>query len=116
MAAFGLAHQHDGLVYKKRFGRNPEPYAAESFDATLVGLQAIKAAIEDSQGRQLTRLSVAREVRRVRAFQGITGTIEFDDKGDRRAAHYFVIEVEAKKPEDWGRNRLVMQLELPPSP
>ena len=100
--------------YRKRFGREPEPYAAEAFDATLVGLQAVRAAIDDSPARQPTRSSVSRAVRRVKAFRGITGIVEFDDKGDRRAAPYFVVEVVSERPEDWGRNRFVMHLELSP--
>ena len=94
--------------YKKKFGKNPEPYAAEAYDATAIALKAIEAA---AKGKAPARESVAAEIRKVK-HSGITGDIEFDNKGDRKKANYFVLEVASDNPEKWGDNKIVKQLTI----
>ena len=36
---------------------------------------------------------------------GITGAIEFDDKGDPKKASYFVLQVANDDPAKWGDNK-----------
>ena len=43
-------------------------------------------------------------------YTGITGTIEFDGKGDPKKALYFVLQVTSDNPEKWGENREVKRL------
>jgi branched-chain amino acid transport system substrate-binding protein len=100
--------------FQSRFGRAPEPYAAEAYDATVVGLQAIEAAIRAGGGRRPTRSDVAAAIRRVQAIQGVTGVIEFDEKGDRKSARYYIIRVESPDPSQWGRNRIVGAINVAP--
>ena len=69
--------------YKKKFNKNPEPYAAEAYDATAIALKAVEAAAKG--GKAPTRETVAAEIRKVK-HNGITGDIEFDGKGDRKKA------------------------------
>ncbi len=95
--------------FKKKFGKNPEPYAAEAYDATAIALKAIAAAAKG--GKAPSREDVAAAVRKVK-HRGITGEIEFDGKGDRKKALYFVLQVVSDNPEKWGDNKIVKQLTI----
>jgi branched-chain amino acid transport system substrate-binding protein len=95
--------------FKKKFGKNPEPYAAEAYDSAAIALKAIAAAAKG--GKMPAREAVAAEVRKVK-HSGITGDIEFDSKGDRKKSNYFVLEVVSDNPEKWGDNKIVTQLAI----
>ena len=96
--------------YKKKFSKNPEPYAAEAYDATVIALKAIEAA---AKGGKVSREDVSTQVRKVK-HSGITGDIEFDAKGDRKKALYFVLQVASEDPAKWGENKIVKQLTIAP--
>jgi branched-chain amino acid transport system substrate-binding protein len=72
---------------------------------------ALENAIKASGGRKPTRELVAQEVRKVR-MEGLTGSIEFDDKGDNKKARYFVMQVAATG--NWADNKLIRVIELAP--
>jgi branched-chain amino acid transport system substrate-binding protein len=95
--------------YKKKFGKNPEPYAAEAYDSAAIALKAIAAAAKG--GTMPAREAISAEVRKVK-HSGITGDIEFDGKGDRKKSNYFVLEVVSDNPEKWGDNKIVKQLTI----
>jgi branched-chain amino acid transport system substrate-binding protein len=97
--------------FKKKFNKNPEPYAAEAYDATHIALKAIEAAAKG--GKAPTREDVTAQVRKVK-LAGITGDIEFDGKGDRKKALYFVLQVANEDPAKWGDNKIVKQLTIAP--
>src|SRR6266581_2906578 len=97
--------------FKKKFGKNPEPYAAEAYDAATIALKAIEAAAKG--GKAPGREDVATAVRKVK-HNGITGDIEFDGKGDRKKALYFVLQVVSDDPAKWGDNKIVKQLTIAP--
>src|SRR2546422_5995901 len=96
--------------FKKKFGKNPEPYAAEAYDATAIALRAIEAAAKSGK---MSREDVAAAVRKTK-LNGITGDIEFDTKGDRKKALYFVLQVASDDPGKWGDNKIVKQLTIAP--
>src|SRR5438046_915460 len=50
--------------YKKKFSKNPEPYAAEAYDATAIALKAIAAAVKG--GKAPSREDVSAAVRKVK--------------------------------------------------
>lgn len=102
--------------YKAKFGKDPEPFSAQAYDATAIVLKAIEAAIQEAGGQKPSRKAVAEKVRATKDFQGITGVVTFDERGDPVKAKYFVIKVVSGKPEDWGKNQLVKILELAPPP
>ena len=94
--------------FKKKFGKNPEPYAAEAYDATTIALKAIE---ETAKAGKVSREDVAAAVRKAR-LAGITGDIAFDAKGDRQKAQYFVLQVASDDPQKWGDNKIVKQLTI----
>ena len=98
--------------FQRRFGRAPGPHAAEAYDATAVALKAIEGAARSAVP---SREAVAAAVRRTKA-QGVTGEIEFDGRGDRKKALYFVWQVAGEDPDRWGQNRVVKQVLAPPRP
>jgi len=99
--------------YKGKFGKSPEPYAAESYDATAIALKAIEAAIKGAGGKLPAREAVSVQIRKTK-HEGITGSIEFDEKGDRKKAGYFVLQVVSDDPAKWGENKLIKRLEIAP--
>jgi branched-chain amino acid transport system substrate-binding protein len=100
-------------AFKKKFGKNPEPYAAEAYDSAHIALIAIANAAKG--GKAPSREDVAAAVRKVK-LNGITGDIEFDGKGDRKKANYFVLQVASDNPEAWGENKIVKQSTQGPPP
>jgi branched-chain amino acid transport system substrate-binding protein len=95
--------------FKKKFGKNPEPYAAEAYDAATIAIRAIEAAAKG--GKAPSREDVATAIRKAK-LSGITGDIEFDGKGDRKRALYFVLTVANDDPGKWGDNKIVKQLTI----
>ena len=96
--------------FQRRFGRAPGPYAAEAYDATAIVLRAIESA---GRGGVPSRETVAAAVRRTK-HEGVTGEIEFDSRGDRKKAPYFVRQVASEDPERWSQNKIVKQMTAGP--
>src|SRR6266511_3453898 len=94
--------------FKKKFGKNPEPYAAEAYDAAHIAILAIEQAAKSGK---VTREDVSTAVRKTK-LSGITGEIAFDSKGDRQKAQYFVLKVASDDPGKWGDNKIVKQLSI----
>ena len=95
--------------FKKKFGKNPEPYAAESYVATAIALKALEAVT--AGGKAPTRDAVTAAIRKVK-YAGMTGTIEFDDKGDPKKASYYVLQVASDNPEKWTENKEAKRLAI----
>jgi len=100
--------------YKGRFGREARLFAAQGFDAANLAFKAIEQAAQATRGRKVTRDRVLESLRKVR-LKGITGTLEFNKKGDLKRSKYFVKKVVSSDPRRWGENKIVKVLELPPS-
>jgi branched-chain amino acid transport system substrate-binding protein len=62
------------------------------YDATLVGIKAMEQWIQANPGKKPTRADVSMAVRKIKNFKGVTGPIEFDNKGDPVKAKYFVLQ------------------------
>ena len=95
--------------FKKKFGKNPEPFAAQSYDSTAIAIKALEAVSKG--GKTPTRDAVTAAIRDVR-HTGITGNVEFDAKGDPKQALYFVLQVASDNPERWGDNKEVKRLTI----
>jgi ABC-type branched-subunit amino acid transport system substrate-binding protein len=71
--------------FNARFGRIPSTsFVLQAYDATRVLLEAIEEAAEEDSGGALTidRHALA-EALRSQSHSGLTGTIQFDERGDR---------------------------------
>lgn len=95
--------------YKKKFGNNPEPYAAESYVATAIAIKALEAVT--AGGKTPTRDAVTAAIRKVK-YTGMTGSVEFDDKGDPKKASYYVMQVSSDNPEKWSENKEAKRLAI----
>lgn len=89
--------------YNAKYDKDPQPFAAQAYDATAIVLQGILAAAEEA-GDVPTRAAVAEAVRATENFEGITGTYTFDDNGDPEYATYVIIQVASAVPDEWGTN------------
>jgi branched-chain amino acid transport system substrate-binding protein len=76
--------------YKAKFNKDPEGYSAYGYDAARVVIQAIANALRDGKGAKPTRAAVAKAVRGVK-FNGVTGAIAFNARGDLPVAKYVII-------------------------
>jgi branched-chain amino acid transport system substrate-binding protein len=102
--------------YKTKFGKDPEPFAAQAYDSAAIILKAIENAAKAAGNKKPTRAAVRDAVRALKDFKGITGTINFDSKGDPAVAKYFVIQVKSADPAKWGENPAVKTLDIPAPP
>jgi branched-chain amino acid transport system substrate-binding protein len=97
--------------FKKRFGKNNGPYAAEAYVSASIALKAIESAAKG--GKMPTRDEVTRAVRGGK-YTGITGTIEFNEKGDPKKAVYYLMQVTSDNPEKWAENKEARRLPIAP--
>jgi branched-chain amino acid transport system substrate-binding protein len=99
--------------FKAKFGSEPQPFAAQSYDCAAIALKAIENAYAAAK-KLPARADVAKAVRALKDFQGITGTINFNGKGDLTKAKYFIIQVSSGDPALWSANKIDQTLEIEP--
>jgi branched-chain amino acid transport system substrate-binding protein len=78
--------------FKQRFGKDIESFGMYGYDATLVGIKAMEGWLKAYPGKKPNRAEVSTAVRKLKGFKGVTGAIEFDNKGDPVKAKYFVFQ------------------------
>ncbi len=100
--------------YKSKFGKDPEPFAAQAYDAAAIGLKAIERAVLANGKKKPTREQVTDQVHKTKALPGLTGNFTFDAKGDVVPAIYFVVKIMSGDPAKWSDNRLVKRLDIKP--
>jgi len=115
----GPASEYPGTAkfiqdFKAKFGHDPQPFAAQSYDSMHICLVAIENAAKAAGNKMPTRAAVTDGVRALKDFQGITGTLNFNSKGDLVKAKYFVIQVSSSDPAKWSENKISQTLELAP--
>lgn len=98
--------------YTEAYDEVPTPFAAQSYDSTVIILKGIEAAAIEAGGLP-TREAVAAAVRATENYEGLTGAITFDDNGDPEVGLYFVVRVDTADPEEWANNEIVSTVELP---
>ena len=97
--------------FEAKFGAAPQPFSAQAYDSAGVCLKAIEAASTEAGGGVPTRLAVANAIRAL-TYEGLTGSITFDDIGDLPMAKYFIIKVNATSADTWSSNEIVAELEF----
>ena len=100
--------------FEAKFGATPQPFAAQSYDSTMICLKAIEDAAKANGNKLPTRLQVANAVRAVKDLKGITGTFNFNPNGDLFLAKYFVIQVGSADPTMWADNPISQTLDIAP--
>jgi branched-chain amino acid transport system substrate-binding protein len=84
LTAGPVADQTFNDRFQARFGRLPSTsFVLQAYDAARVALTAIEAIAEDQGGDVLITREALAEALRADGFAGLTGTIRFDDGGDR---------------------------------
>lgn len=100
--------------FKAKFNHDPQPFAAQAYDCTAIALKAIENAAIAAGKKIPARIDVAKAVRDLKDFQGITGTINFNSKGDLTKAKYFIIQVVSSDPAQWANNTIAQTLDIEP--
>jgi len=98
--------------YKAKFGEDPQPFAAQSYDSAAIALKAIYA-VAVLAGDVPSRASVDSVVRATKGYKGLNGTVTFDAYGDNEVGLYYVLQVGSADPAAWGSNTLLKTLEIP---
>jgi branched-chain amino acid transport system substrate-binding protein len=100
--------------FKAKYSADPKPFAAQGFDSMAICLKAIEDAAKAAGNKLPTREAVTDAVRALVDFPGITGTINFNSKGDLTTAKYFVIQVTSADPANWNDNKIDQTLDIAP--
>ncbi|MCL5046781.1 MAG: branched-chain amino acid ABC transporter substrate-binding protein [Actinobacteria bacterium] len=70
-------------LYRERYGEDNPVYAAEAYDAANILISAVEGAPVRTGATRPDRASVLAGVAGTREYSGASGTITFDEKGDR---------------------------------
>jgi len=100
--------------FKAKYNADPKPFAAQGFDSMAICLKAIENAAKAAGNKAPAREAVAKAVRELKDFAGITGTINFNKLGDLTTAKYFVIQVISADPAKWNDNKIDQTLDIVP--
>jgi branched-chain amino acid transport system substrate-binding protein len=100
--------------FKAKYSADPKPFAAQGFDSMAICLKAIENAAVAAGNKTPDRASVAKAVRALKDFPGITGPINFNEKGDMLQAKYFVLQVTSGDPAKWNDNKIDQTLTIAP--
>jgi branched-chain amino acid transport system substrate-binding protein len=103
--------------FKAKYSSEPQPFAAQGYDAMAICLKAIEDAAVANGGKLPERAAVTAAIRALKDFAGITGTFTFNSIGDPVTAQYFIIKVDSANPDDWSKNSIAQTLDIaPPAP
>ncbi len=86
-------------LYQKTFGKPIQGFGIFGYDAAKVVLQGMLDAARSGKasGQAPTRAQVENAIRRVRATGLMSGTVQFNSVGDRRAARMYIMKVNQGK-------------------
>jgi branched-chain amino acid transport system substrate-binding protein len=88
--------------YEKKYSQNPNevgPYHAHAYDAMSIMIAAIeKTAVDDGSGNlTIDRTQLVSNVRSTTGFKGLTGSIGFNERGERTGLEVSVFQVKSGK-------------------
>nr|WP_255604417.1 ABC transporter substrate-binding protein [Oscillochloris sp. ZM17-4] len=96
--------------YKAQYNADAPPFSPQAYDAAGICASAIAKAAETAGGKP-TREQVLAAMAGIGAYKGITGTYDFNAKGDSKTATYYVLQANIS---DWNANTLSSKLEIAP--
>lgn len=97
-----------------QYGTTPLSFAARAYDAAGICLKAIEAASKAKGGALPTRADVAKAIRDLKDYKGITGTYNFNDHGDPDPMQYYVYQVVSTATGSWNQNPIVATYDITP--
>lgn len=100
--------------FETQYGTVPSSFAARAYDATGACLTAIQIATKAKNGTPPTRDEVVRTIRRMRDYNGITGTFNFDTRGDPVLAQYYVVQITSLDAANWDQNSIIAAYDIAP--
>ncbi len=72
-------------AFKKRWGKEPDVFAAHGYDAFMILVEAIRQGGESAS-------SFWKGMRNIHEFPGVTGALQFDDRGDvQKFPHVYIV-------------------------
>jgi len=100
--------------FQNMYGTTPLIFAAQAYDAAGICLKAIEEASKAKGGDLPTRAEVAKAIRALKDYKGITGIYNFNKKGDPTLADYFVYKVVSVDTGKWDQNTVVASFKVAP--
>lgn len=100
--------------YEAKFSAPAPAFAPQGYDTAGLCIAAIAQAAEAAGGKP-TREQVNAAMADLGEYNGVTGPIVFDDKGDRSPATYFILEVTSGDPAEFANSTIVSKLDLSPT-
>jgi branched-chain amino acid transport system substrate-binding protein len=100
-------------AYQAKYNAAATYPAFQAYDATRACLSAIANAAKQANGKP-TREQVKAAMEDLEPFEGVTGRVAFNDKGDRDPATYFFLKVANADPAQWGQNTVTTTIESAP--
>jgi branched-chain amino acid transport system substrate-binding protein len=100
--------------FEAKYKAAPQPFAAQGYDSMGICLKAIENAAKANGNKTPTRVAVAKAVRALQDYSGITGKFTFNAIGDPTIAKYFVMKVNSADPAKWNDNPVVETLDIAP--
>jgi branched-chain amino acid transport system substrate-binding protein len=97
-----------------QYGTTPLAFAARAYDAAGICLKAIEEASTAKSGSLPTRAEVAKAIRDLTDYKGITGTYNFNDRGDPDPMQYYVYQVVSTETGSWSQNPIVATYAITP--
>jgi branched-chain amino acid transport system substrate-binding protein len=80
--------------FKAKFGKDIEGFGIYAYDCAKIILSSLEASIKANGGKKPTRDAVTKAVRAIK-YEGLTGMVTFDTKGDIAKADYFILKYDA---------------------
>lgn len=100
--------------FQAKYNGDPDPFAAQAYDSMGICLTAIETAAKANGNKMPTRQQVVDAVRALKDYKGITGTINFNSKGDLVEASYYIFQVTSADPANWAENTVAETLVFKP--
>jgi branched-chain amino acid transport system substrate-binding protein len=100
--------------FDQNYDSFPREFAALAYDAAGICIKAIEEASTAKGGELPTRKEVAVALRNFEDYKGITGTYNFNNKGDVTQAKYFIFKVASSDSQDWDQNTVVSTFLIEP--
>ncbi len=83
--------------YTKNFGKAPQGFAVFSYDTAQVVLRGLLSAINANGKKLPTRQQVENSIRKGTYTGLLSGTVEFNNSGDRKVANLYVMKLDKGK-------------------